>query len=122
MQNIQGKMVREPKTGPPLDERAAELEVIGGDPFFLGVDDEDETIENEAANTSQDDNEIDQIPVLSAEFMMAAAFLSSNSPADRFVTDGLGPSPKSQPPKTEDKTDDWEWDGTVDENAHLDLE
>ena len=67
----------------------------------------------------------DDTPQLSSDFMMAASALSTNSPVSRFVTDGLGPSPKSPPPEKEkgkDKLDDFEWDGVVDEDAHLGLD
>ena len=69
-------------------------------------------------------------PALTAEFMMAAASLSTESPVTRFVTDGLGPSPKTntaataekEAEKAKDDDDEWEWDGTVNEDAHLDLD
>ena len=40
---------------------------------------------------------------------------------ERSVTDGKGPSPrkKDNVPSESDSNPDWEWDGTVDEEAHL---
>jgi hypothetical protein len=107
-----------------MEDRAAELEAMGGDPFFLMEDDDDNDDEKETGNDGTDDP---SSPALTAEFLMAAASLSTDSPVARFVTDGLGPSPKmkpasatADPEKRED--DDWEWDGTINEDAHLDLD
>ncbi len=37
---------------------------------------------------------------------------------ERFATDGMGPTPRKN--DNPDKSgSDWEWDGTVDEEAHL---
>ncbi|KAL3915001.1 MAG: hypothetical protein SGILL_005849 [Bacillariaceae sp.] len=126
------RMAKEPPSTPasPMDDRFAELEAMGGDPFFLSEDDEEEEKESisEMKDSPQDDKEDDAEPTaLSAGFMMSSAALSTESPATRFVTDGLGPSPKTGPPKptveSEKKEDDvWEWDGIVNEDAHLDLD
>lgn len=116
-------MAREPPIRSPLDDRLAELEAMGGDPFFLG-DDPDVDDDTKKLPSLEEENE-DSSTVLCAEFMVAAATLSAKSPVTRFVTDGLGPSPKSPPPPSgaeDEKLDDWVWDGIVNEDAHLDLE
>jgi hypothetical protein len=98
------------------DDRAAELEAMGGDPFFL-TDDEDEN------DFEQMQNEEDEpAPSLSSEFMMAAAMMTPTSPVNRFVTDGLGPTPRKKEEKVKRLDDGFEWDGTVDEDAHLGLD
>jgi hypothetical protein len=37
----------------------------------------------------------------------------------RFVTDGQGPTPRKDEKKFDDTDSEWEWDGTVDEDAHM---
>ncbi|KAG7339276.1 hypothetical protein IV203_024001 [Nitzschia inconspicua] len=119
--------VREMNSGSPFHNRAADLEAMGGDPFFL--EDEEETNEENAmeqGNPSQRDAE-NEASILSAEFVMAAATLSAKSPVNRFVTDGLGPCPKSPPQgspaeASDEGNGDWEWDGVVDDNAHMDID
>ena len=37
---------------------------------------------------------------------------------ERFATDGKGPTPKKND-SAKDSGSDWEWDGTIDEEAHL---
>lgn len=78
-----------------------EIEAMGGDPFFLEVDESLQTPMNELHYTS------------------SKSFVRSTSTL-RFVTDGQGPTPKSE--RDESTGDeDWEWDGQVDDDAHLDV-
>ena len=43
--------------------------------------------------------------------------------ANKFsATDGNGPTPKQRKNNVEENPSDWEWDGTIDEEAHLGLE
>jgi hypothetical protein len=118
-------MAREPPAVPPFDDRAAELTALGGDPFFLS-DELDGNNDDTLETPLQDEEEVSS-SILSPEFMMAAASVSLHSPVNRFVLDGKGPSPKVPPPShgsgtKKDDGDVWEWDGMVDENAHLDLD
>ena len=43
--------------------------------------------------------------------------------ANKFsATDGNGPTPRKSENTVENNDSDWEWDGTIDEDAHLGLE
>jgi hypothetical protein len=114
----------EPPTVPPLDNRAAELEAMGGDPFFLSDEsnNDDDTIDT----PSQEDGEI-SLSDISPEFIIAAAAVSPNGPINRFMIEGLEPIPRILPPThgsgtKNDDEGDWEWDGVIDENAFMDLD
>jgi hypothetical protein len=110
------------------DRRIAELEEIGGDPFFLFEEDEGDGI---VISEEGSDEAASIITNLSAEdqllFVSTAATAASSSEAlvQRYATDGLGPSKNNLDggdsngaDRTGDET--FEWDGIVDENAHLD--
>ena len=108
-------------------QRVAELEAIGGDPFFLSEEDEDDDSDL-SSREDEDEDVLDAMAGLSSQdqimFMSAAAETS-----ERFATDGLGPSSSRRQTdnfenqKKSDAADEtWEWDGTVDEDAHLDLD
>lgn len=95
-----------------FDERASEIEAMGGDPFFLTGDEGEDMTE-----------EVEQ------DMSLPSAFFSNNPPAParldepteeegRYATDGKGPTPK----KASREKSYLEWDGTVDENAHLGLD
>jgi hypothetical protein len=97
------------ESGDQLDEeemaaRMMELEAMGGDPFFM---------------TGGDDDDAPDIAEFMAKVAMAGSDDTQNVVEKRFATDGLGPSPKFKEPLVVDEPG-WEWDGTVDENAHLD--
>lgn len=50
----------------------------------------------------------------------AASIFQSIAAVERFATDGKGPSPmKKDSSPSESKSPDWEWDGIVDEDAHM---
>ena len=75
------------------------------DPFFL---DDDESEMKMAKKES----------VVVPEKLDSAA--SIFKAVERSVTDGKGPSPrKKDNDPIESKSSDWEWDGTVDEDAHM---
>ncbi len=75
------------------------------DPFFL--DDEESEIKMEKKESV----------VLPENLGSAASIFEA---VERSVTDGKGPSPKKKDnDPIESKSSDWEWDGTVDEDAHL---
>ncbi|VEU37357.1 unnamed protein product [Pseudo-nitzschia multistriata] len=42
--------------------------------------------------------------------------------SSRSATDGLGPTPSQRSTVSNNNDSDWEWDGTVDEDAHLGLD
>jgi hypothetical protein len=94
--------------------RMMEIEELGGDPFFMSEDDDDPK--------SSDDEDVDDLLVSSeimAKIAMAGGGPTSilNVVEERYATDGLGPSPIEREPEVKDPG--WEWDGTVDENAHM---
>ena len=125
--------------GEVFADREAEIEAMGGDPFFLMDDDDDNEQEEDSLSNSnsQEDDNGNAIPstLLSSMAMMsgssgggggggggggASAILQKNQ---RFATDGMGPTPKEetqQDQEDDDDDDDWEWDGTVDETAYFD--
>jgi len=90
--------------GATFDDRLAEIEAMGGDPFFL----EDEEIEAKITEKET---------AASSEKMDFSAPPTETN--ERFVTDGQGPSPRKDETKSDDSDPEWEWDGTVDEDAHM---
>jgi hypothetical protein len=103
--------------GEKFADRQAELESMGGDPFFL--DDYDDSDES---GSEEDDAEEMAVP---SSLLGGMAMASDGGTMDVIgqvekkwsATDGKGPAPRPPPPP---RPDDWEWDGIVDENAHLD--
>jgi hypothetical protein len=103
--------------GEKFADRSAELESLGGDPFFL--DDYDDN--NESGSVEDDDEEM----AVPSSLLAGMAMASDGGVMDVIgevekkwsATAGLGPAPRPPPPP---RPDDWEWDGIVDENAHLD--
>ena len=105
--------------GENFADRSAELEALGGDPFFL---DDDSVIDVDAGDESG--SEEDEEMAMPSSLLAGMAMASGGGVMDvigkqekRYATDGKGPIPKPPPPP---RPDDWEWDGIVDENAHLD--
>jgi hypothetical protein len=97
--------------GDPYDDRMSEIEAMGGDPFFITDDEEDDANEVVEQDTSP-----------SSAFLtnLAATTESMVNPTgerERYATDGKGPTPKASREISLE-----EWDGTVDENAHLGLD
>ena len=74
-----------------------ELEEMGGDPFFLDV------------------------PGNKEESVEASTLSSEISTGMRFATDGHGPTPPNVKGDEATEGDNWEWDGIVIEDAHLDV-
>ena len=91
-----------------------EIEAMGGDPFFL---DATET------TTIHPNSEHDLIPSTKAS---TSSYTSSLESKRRYATDGQGPSPKilsvKKIPVDDGSQQTWEWDGVVDEEAHLNLD
>lgn len=104
--------------------RIAEIEEMGGDPFFFTMDDDDEE------ETQEEEEEEEQAVMPSMSFMAQVGVANAvvgGTPAQRCATDGLGPTPKNTPDvaaatAAEKKEEGWEWDGSVDEDAHLGLD
>jgi hypothetical protein len=94
--------------GEDFSDRMAELEAMGGDPFFLSDGDDDD----DQQSSTDTDNDL--------AMMSSAAGVPNavDTLEDRYVTDGKGPMPNTR--KEEPRGDGWEWDGIVDENAHMD--
>ena len=94
------------------DDRMSEIEAMGGDPFFLTDDEED---------GMNEEDELDTLLPSAFSTNIAATSVRWGNPTGeeergRFATDGKGPTPK---PSREISVE--EWDGTVDEEAHLGL-
>jgi hypothetical protein len=114
---------REPQDFLPREDRAAELETMGGDPLFLSdaSDDNDDRLE-----TPLTEDEGSSESILSP-FMMAASALSVKSLFKGFVILRLGRSPMESPHFQKKCKQTmmwmfWEWYGMVDENAHTQLD
>ena len=93
--------------GGDYEDRLAEVEAMGGDPFFL-TDEDDELEES---------NEKDEPFSMNLETPMGVG-PDPTAEEERYATDGKGPTPQ-EVPKKEVMEGDWEWDGTVDEDAHM---
>lgn len=96
---------------------------ITSDPFFLSDDDEGDTIQQ--VETTEDALKNDESNTLGmSELLASMAMMSEPNLVSRFGTDGQGPSPKKKDNimNVMPTTDKWEWDGTVDDDAHLDLD
>lgn len=91
--------------GGDYESRRQEIEAMGGDPFFLSDDDDLE--EKEEANEPFMTNR--ETPMGGPD---------PTAEEERYATDGKGPTPRD-PPKKEAVDEDWEWDGIVDEDAHM---
>lgn len=95
--------------GGDYNDRLAEIEAMGGDPFFL--DDKDDEMEESV--------EKDEPFSMNLETPMGGP--DPTAEEERYATDGKGPtrSFKEEVPKKEVVEEDWEWDGTIDEDAHM---
>lgn len=99
-----------------------EIEAMGGDPFFLLDEENDKTRKGEAGGDG-DDDDMDAAASSFASLAMAVGGGITgvlDSIEERYSTDGKGPTPKQIMEEEEDDSD-WEWDGTVNEDAHMDL-
>mmetsp|Transcript_26433 Transcript_26433/g.72692 ORF Transcript_26433/g.72692 Transcript_26433/m.72692 type:complete len:158 (-) Transcript_26433:5504-5977(-) len=96
------------------DDRFAEIEAMGGDPFFM--DEDHESDERSVKTEDHDATVLDQNSHLSSLIAKASATTS------RSATDGLGPTPRQKESASNDDDKSWEWDGNVDEDAHLGLD
>ena len=85
------------------EERKLEIEELGGDPFFLGEEGHDD-----AAAMS---NAVDRGQATGTDNVVAE---------ERRPTDGMGPTPRFDEAEPENSAD-FEWDGIVNEDAHLDF-
>ena len=95
------------KRTPQLEAQIAELEDIGGDPSFLMVE-QDDYLNN------------------SGDIGGAIPSVSSTTATTGSATDGLEPTSGLRGQhsmdhfeSTFDDQDSWQWDGTIDENAHM---
>lgn len=98
--------------GEAYDDRFNEIEAMGGDPFFL--DEEDESDERNEKAEENDTSMLLQNSHLSSLIAKASSVSSSRS-----ATDGLGPTPMQSKNTSKNDDENWEWDGSVDEDAHL---
>ena len=91
---------------------------MGGDPFFFTPPqegDDDQTLDYQ-------DEFVDATSLLSPSFLSAVDTVEAISAVEeRYATDGKGPTPSKKTSKFTDSLA-FEWDGTVDEDAHLGLD
>lgn len=80
------------------------------DPFFMDEDGEDD---NQQVKMPEDQS----TPIIQGNALLSSLIATSSS---RAVTDGKGPSQSGDDKSSETEDPNWEWDGTVDEDAHLD--
>lgn len=108
-----------------LDARMSEIEAMGGDPFFLS-DVEDLGIDS--ATSEDDDDDAVSLSAADQLLLMSTAASAPDALVKRYATDGLGPSsPRNSVPyfgeeKPKKESAVFQWDGIVDEEAHLDLD
>ncbi len=57
--------------------------------------------------------------ILPEKMVPSAALMNAVKAAERTATDGKGPTPRKNDIPADDSGSDWEWDGTIDEEAHL---
>ncbi|KAI2495504.1 hypothetical protein MHU86_19000 [Fragilaria crotonensis] len=104
--------------GSPYSRELEEIEEMGGDPFFFTPPqegDDDQTLDDQ-------DEFVDATSVLSPSFLSAVDTVEAISAVEeRYATDGKGPTPSKKASKFTDSLA-FEWDGTVDEDAHLGLD
>lgn len=93
--------------GSTYDSRLAEIEAMGGDPFFL-EDDDQETVQMDEKRSPVPPQKLDVNEVL-------------DQARKNTATNGMGPSKKVDKTAVKQNESDWEWDGIVDEDAHLDF-
>ena len=106
-----------------FEAKMVEIEAMGGDPFFMIDDDEDDGDETRDGEDEEDQIASDimaKMALVGGSVGGVAAILNT-VPAERRATDGLGPSPQFRSPKVV-QDENWEWDGFVDEDAHLDFD
>ena len=119
-----------PPPASSMDMTRAALEDMGGDPFFL------DSVDDDTRSDFNDDNDGDDGTSDSSSVLSQMAFASGSD----VVADILGranrlkdgkqsnndeniPSSKCRNDNNDDdeRDENWEWDGIVDEDAHLDL-
>ena len=98
-----------------------EIEEMGGDPFFFTAGAEEEDAHQDDVQGNDDDNDAESL--LSSSFLSVVNGVTSISDIveERYATDGKGPTPSKKPSVTMDLSN-FEWDGTVDDEAHFDLD
>jgi hypothetical protein len=98
--------------------------IFHSDPFFLSDDDDNENDAIQKMVTTKDSLTIDGNSSSGISDLLASiAMMPETSLVSRFVTDGQGPTPRSRDNiNVKPTSDKWEWDGTVDDDAHLDLD
>jgi len=99
--------------GETYDDRFSEIEAMGGDPFFM---DEEEKSEEQVSDERVKMAESQDAATLLENSHLGALLAKAGA---RSATDGKGPTPKESNTVAIKEEPDWEWDGTVDEDAHL---
>ncbi|KAL7556640.1 hypothetical protein ACA910_014171 [Epithemia clementina (nom. ined.)] len=91
------------------DEELAEIEAMGGDSFFFAPKEELEAMGGDPffASTNNDDNNDDDIAASVGGGGAAAATADNNN--------------NHHSPEDHKNNANWEWDGTIDEEAHFDF-
>ena len=94
-----------------------EIEEMGGDPFFFTPPQEGDEYQS-----VDHQDEFVNMAVLSPSFLSSVDTVEAVSGVEeRYATDGKGPTPSKKANKYTDSLA-FEWDGTVDEDAHLGLD
>ena len=116
--------------GSSFESQLEEIEAMGGDPFFFTptTDGNTDSSQINAKDSSITNNDEDEglIPTsfLSSSFLNTIDAVDAISLVEkRYSTDGKGPTPskQNQGAKTVEELA-LEWDGTVDDDAHLGLD
>jgi hypothetical protein len=111
--------------GSSFESQLEEIEAMGGDPFFFTSTNADtDSAQSDATDSSVEDEQLVQSSFLSSSFLNTIHPMDAVSLVEkRYSTDGKGPTPskQSQDKKTVEELA-LEWDGTVDEDAHLGLD
>ena len=109
--------------GSSYSRELEEIEEMGGDAFFFTpTPREDDDDDRQESNGEDDADEFVGTTLLSPSFLSVVDTVESVSAVEeRYATDGKGPTPSKKPNKVTDGLA-FEWDGTVDEEAHFGLD
>lgn len=99
------------KEGGSYDDELEEIEVLGGDPFFLQKVDKN----NDA---TEEEKTVPERREFATNIVAPMGLGNPTGEEEHFATDGKGPRPKKS--HNLSPVEGWEWDGTVDEEAYFD--
>lgn len=117
--------------GSSFESQLEEIEAMGGDPFFFtptkdGNTDSPQNSDVTGGRTTEDDEGLVPTSFLSSSFLntIDSVVDAISLVEERYSTDGKGPTPSNQNYGTKKTVEQLalEWDGTVDDDAHLGLD